>query len=174
MFLDPNKVINQLDLGVSMIAADFGAGSGGWVIPLAKKLKEGRIFAIDIQKEPLSALSGRAKLDRIFNIQTVAADVAKPKSLTLGDSGVDLVLMTNLLFQLDDKEKTNTLKEAKRILKQGGKLLVVDWLQSSGMGPSEGRVSKDDVRKIAEQEGFNFEKELEAGDTHFAMLFTKA
>ena len=48
-----------------MIAADFGCGSGGWAIPLAKKLEEGKVYAIDILEEPLSALRARAKLEKI-------------------------------------------------------------------------------------------------------------
>ena len=42
-FLNPEQVLKQLDLKEEMTAADFGSGSGGWAIPLAKILKEGKI-----------------------------------------------------------------------------------------------------------------------------------
>ena len=61
-FVDPIEVLNKLDLRDDMVVADFGCGSGGWVIPLAKRLEQGIIYAIDLQEEMLSALE--SKLDR--------------------------------------------------------------------------------------------------------------
>jgi len=34
-FLNPQKILSELGLSKGMVAADFGAGSGGWSIPLA-------------------------------------------------------------------------------------------------------------------------------------------
>ncbi|MDP2909842.1 MAG: class I SAM-dependent methyltransferase, partial [bacterium] len=65
MFLNPKTVLEQLNLKADMAAAEFGCGSGGFTIPLAKKLDEGIIYAIDIQAEPLSALKGRIILEHI-------------------------------------------------------------------------------------------------------------
>jgi ubiquinone/menaquinone biosynthesis C-methylase UbiE len=59
-FLNPEKILEKLNLNKKIVAADFGCGSGGWTIPLAKKVKW--VFAIDIQEEPLSALRSRMKL----------------------------------------------------------------------------------------------------------------
>ena len=47
-FLNPQEVLNHLELEGDMVAADFGSGSGGWAIPLAKRLKFGKVYAIDI------------------------------------------------------------------------------------------------------------------------------
>ena len=88
-FLNPNEVLNQLELSANMTAADFGSGSGGWAIPLAKRLEKGRVFAIDILEEPLSALKGKAALGKLSNIQTILADVEKGTKLL--DGSCDLV-----------------------------------------------------------------------------------
>ena len=74
-FVDPIKILNQVELKAEMMAADFGSGSGGWTIPLAKILEKGLVFAVDIQEEPLSALSGKAKLEHISNIKKIIANV---------------------------------------------------------------------------------------------------
>lgn len=77
-FLDPKEVLTtKLNLRENMTAADFGCGSGGWVMPLAKILKKGRVFAIDVLEEPLSALRGKIKLEGLFNIEIKKADVEK-------------------------------------------------------------------------------------------------
>jgi len=74
-FVNPNEVLDKIKLRDDMTAADFGCGSGGWVIPLAKKLEQGLVYAIDIQEEPLSALESKMKLEGIQNIRKVLSDI---------------------------------------------------------------------------------------------------
>lgn len=170
-FLSPEEVLNQLELKEEMAAADFGSGSGGWVIPLAKILKEGKVYAIDILEEPLSALKGKADLAGASNIETIQADLEKEGELKINGNSLDLILMTNLLFQIEEKEKA--FQEAKRILKKEGKVLVVDWKAKSSLGPKEGKVPAEDVKKIAKDLGLKFQKEVKAGDYHYGLLFEK-
>jgi len=168
-FLNPETVLKQLKLQKSMVAVDFGSGSGGWVIPLAKKLEEGKVFAIDILEEPLSALSSKAKTEKLFNIQTIRSNVEQTSKMI--SESCDLVLMTNLLFQIDDKKQI--LEEAKRVLKKLGMILVVDWKAGAVLGPKEERVSSDEIKKFAEEVGLKFEKEFEAGPHHCGLIFIK-
>lgn len=168
-FLSPSEVLKQLKLKKEMTAADFGSGSGGWVIPLARILEEGKVYAVDILAEPLSALRAKAKLEKILNIETVLTDIEKGTEIQ-GES-LDLVLATNLLFQCGDKK--SVLEEGKRVLKRGAKLLVVDWKKDSSLGPKEGRVSADEVKKIAEEIGLKLEKEFDAGGYHYGLILLK-
>lgn len=170
-FLNPEQVLKQLKLKKTMIAADFGSGSGGWTFPLAKKLEEGKIYTIDILEEPLSALKARAKLEKIFNIETIRSDVEDRNGSKLIDNSCDLVLMTNLLFEAENKEQV--LEEGKRVLKPGGKILVVDWKLDTPMGPKEGRISPEEVKKTAKEIGLKVEKEFEAGTFHYGLIFVK-
>ncbi len=167
-FLNPSRVLNELDLKESFVAADFGSGSGGWVIPLAKKLKMGKVYAVEILDEPLSAMKSRLKLENISNVEAVKSNIEN--STRILSNSCDLVLMTNLLFEIEDKK--NTLEEGKRVLKNGGKLVIVDWKKDASMGPEE-RVSLDDVKKIAEEVDFKIEKELDAGLYHWGLLLVK-
>lgn len=168
-FLNPQEVLKQLKLKKEMIAADFGCGSGGWALPLAKKLEEGTIYAIDILEEPLSALKARAKLEKILNIEIIRADVEKRTPLS--SNSVDLVLMTDLLFECEDKKMV--LEEGKRVLKPGGKILVVDWKIDATIGPEGGRVSTEEVKKIAKDLNLKLEKEFEAGIYHWGLIVVK-
>jgi len=168
-FLNPNEVLNQLKLLGEMIAADFGSGSGGWAIPLAKRLKFGKVYAVDILEEPLSALKSKAEIQKVYNIETINSNVEK--GIKLPDLSCDLVLLTNLLFQIEDKKRV--LTEAKRVLKKGGKILVVDWLPEALQGPREGRVSPDEVKKIAKNLNLKLEKEFRTGIYHYGLIFIK-
>lgn len=169
-FLDPYWVLKQINLNSYMTAADFGAGSGGWAIPLAKELEDGKVYAVDLLEEPLSSLRAKAKIAKVLNIEIVLADVEKGTKIF--KNSCDLVLMTNLLFQCEDKEKI--FEEAKRIMKKGAKLLVVDWKKDSFLGPKEEeKVLPEKAKELAQKYDFKLEKELEAGSYHYALLFTK-
>ena len=168
-FLNPQQVLKEIKLRKDMIAADFGCGSGSWVLPLAEKLEDGKIYAIDILEEPLSALQGKIKVRNLENIETVLADIEKNSKLE--DEIADLVLMTDLLFEVDDVK--TVLNEGKRILKKEGKILVVDWKKDVALGPEQGRVLPSEIRKIAKDLGLKPEKEFEAGTYHFALVLEK-
>jgi len=166
-FVNPNEVLEQLDLKKDMTAVDFGCGAGSWVIPLSKILEDGLIFAIDVQETALSALEANLKLHKITNIRKILGDVEYRIS-ALKDSSYDLVLMTNLLFQAEDKKAV--FEEAYRVLKKNSILLVVDWTEESSLGPS---ISKAEIRNMGKETGFQIQKEFSAGDYHFAIIFKK-
>ena len=168
-FLNPNEVLEQLKLKESMVAADFGCGSGGWALPLAKELEEGKVYAIDILEESLSALKAKIKLGKIFNIETIKSNVSQTSKLI--PESCDLVLMTNLLFECEDKKRV--LEEGKRALKKGAKLLIVDWKLDAPLGPKEGRVSAKEVKALSEELNLKVEKEFEAGIYHWALILVK-
>ena len=72
-------------------------------------------------------------------------------------------------------EKEAFLREAKRIIKTGGKLAVVDWSDSfGGIGPMADHVIKEDeARELAVKEGFTFERDFKAGAHHYGLIFKK-
>jgi len=168
-FLNPNEVLKKLRLRKNMIAADFGCGSGGWTIPLAKILAEGKVYAIDILEEPLSALRAKVKIERLFNVETRKANAEK--GVLLLSNSCNLVLMTNLLFECENKKAV--LEEAKRILKPAGKILVVDWLKDNPLTPEIEWLDFEEIKKIVEELNLKLEKEFEAGAYHQGLLLTK-
>jgi len=170
-FLNPNKVLDELDLRPNMMAADFGCGSGGFTIPLAERLEEGLVYALDVQEAPLSALKGRSLSENITNIRFIRCNLEKPKSSTIPDSSLDLVLISNVLFQIEDKNAI--MSEAERVLKKEGKLLVVDWMPGALQGLAEERISSAEVKKIAKNLKFELKKEFEAGKYHYGLIFNK-
>jgi len=169
-FLNPNHILDQLELRKTMIAADFGCGSGGWTIPLAQRLEQGKVFAIDIQEDPISALMGKAKLQNLFNIEKILAD-CETEILKIQNHSCDLVLLTSVLFQAENKK--NVFEEAKRVLNNNGRILVVDWKQNSCLGPKQGKISEQEVKTLASDCGFQFKKQLNAGNYQYGLVFAK-
>lgn len=168
-FIGPKEVLEKLNLSERMVAADFGCGSGGWTIPLAKILEKGKVYAVDIQGDPLSALRARANLEKVGNIEIVVADIEK--GTPLASEVADVVLITNLLCQCYDKN--GVIAEAKRVLKPGGKMLIVDWEQDNPLTPCIEKVDFGNLKYFAKSQNLKIEKEFEAGRYHFALILVK-
>lgn len=169
VFLNPAEILKQLNLQKDMTAADLGCGSGGWVLPLAKTLELGKVYAIDLLEAPLSALQSKAKSQNLLNIETKLGDVEKGVSLPA--ASCDLVLMTNLLFQCEDKGAV--LAEARRILRREGQLLIVDWEKEAPLGPKEERAEKAEIKSLSQGLGLRLVKEFKASAYHYGLVLVK-
>ncbi len=173
-FSEPEKNINQLDIKEGWHVADFGAGSGFYAMALGKRVGDsGKVYAIDVQKDLLSAISAKAKEIGLSNVNVIWGDVDEPEGSTLADESMDACVVSNILFQSENKD--NLAKETSRIVKKGGQVLVIDWSDSyGGLGPQPSAiVSKNDVKNIFTKIGFLVEKEFDAGDHHFGVVFKK-
>ena len=98
-FTKIEEILDNVDLKENMSAAEFGCGSAAFAVGLAKRLKGGMVYAMDIQEEKLSALQGKLSLDKITNVVTMHCDLESPNGSNLSDNSLDLVLIPNLIFQ---------------------------------------------------------------------------
>lgn len=174
MFIDPAQIIDSLDVEPGMKVADFGSGAGFYAIALARKVGEGgKVYAIDIQKNMLEMVRSKSRLNHLLNIETIWADLEKVGSTRLKEDSVDFVLISNILFQIENKN--NLLDESRRILKPNGKIAVAEWDKNAlKIGPSaERRLSSEETRKLFLENGFKLDKEVYAGEYHYGLIFRK-
>ncbi|MBI5134034.1 MAG: methyltransferase domain-containing protein [Candidatus Taylorbacteria bacterium] len=175
MFSDPRHNIEQLGLSDGKVVADLGTGSGFYAIEAARAVAPmGKVYAVDIQRGLLDRLKAEANRQHVKNVEIVAGDLEKVGGSKVRESSCDAVIASNILFMIEDRK--SFLLEAKRILKQGGRLLLVDWSASfSQMGPHpEHVVYKDDALKLARSIGLEFDREIHAGSHHYGLIFRKA
>ncbi|MEK7541141.1 MAG: methyltransferase domain-containing protein [Patescibacteria group bacterium] len=170
-FLSPEEILNELDLKDNMTAVEFGCGAGAFALALAKQLKQGRVYGLDVQEEKISALKNKTLLEKLKNVFAIHCDLESEGGSTLHKNSADIVLIPNVLFQAENKYAI--IKESERILKQGGQLLIIDWQKSSLLAPNQGTISSDEIKKITESAELVFKKEFSAGEHHFALLFNK-
>ncbi|MDP3958287.1 MAG: class I SAM-dependent methyltransferase [bacterium] len=172
-FADPLATIKEFSLDEGMHVADFGAGSGAYAIPMARRVGSGRVYAVDVQKDLLETVKREAARERVHNIEIVWGDIEEPKGSKLADRSVDRVLVSNILFQTEHKEQI--AKEAARILRPNGLCLVIEWSGSyGGLGPKEAAVVRPaDARRIFLNNGFAEAKEVSAGEYHYGILFRR-
>ena len=174
-FLNPSRIIESLPIEEGMRVAEFGSGTGMFSLGMAQKVgRDGKVYAVDVQKETLEALRGKARMEGIFTIETVWADLERIGSTKITDGSLDVVLVPNMLFQ--SQAKDNILTEAYRILKPAGSAVIIDWIPEKAIyGKAMGwPVSTADMQKIAEDVGFTFVQAIQTGSVyHYGLLFKK-
>ena len=171
-FLQPEEVLKKLNIRKDMQVADFGCGAGYFTISLAKLTEQGKVYAFDVLEQALESVRSRAKLQGLFNIETKRCNLEVARSSGLMDNSIDLTLLANILFQ--SSKKIDIIKEAKRILKKGGEMVIIDWQPNQPMGPPKDLiVSLESVKKMAQDERLVFKKEFPVDTYHWGMIFTK-
>ena len=175
--LRPEELISKLPLEPGMQVVDFGCGTGFLAIPIAKNiLPGGKVLAVDIVPEYLEALKLKANnLNLNYSIVTKCIDLIAPEATGLKEDSVGGIVMANVLFQNNPKNKMAILAEAKRILRPDGFLLLVDWRSeelplSDNLYPLE----KESLLGVLAEAGFSLTKELSLKTTtQIAFLFSK-
>jgi len=173
-FSDPRKNIDQFGITEGSRVADLGCGAGFYSIAAAKKVgPDGKVYAVDIQQELLSRLATEAVAEEIENLEVVWGDIQKVGGTKIGDGIVDSVIISNVLFQLEDAN--GLFGEAYRILKPGGRVLVVEWQDSfGGLGPEQKSiVSEQTTNQFLQSAGFKIMNTIDAGDHHYGIVAKK-
>ncbi len=174
MFSDPVKNVEQLSLGHGNHVADFGAGTGVYSFAAAEAVGgDGKIYAVDVQKDLLTKLKNEAHTRGLTNIEIVWADLDKSNGTKLRPMSMDAVIASNIFFQLESKD--NACEEIKRILKVGSRVLVVDWTSSfGGLGPEQNAVFDEQrARDLFTKHGFKEDRVINAGAHHYGIIFRR-
>ncbi len=173
--LDARSLLEEAGLEEKMKIADLGCGSRGYFAIQAAKLisEDGLVYAVDIIKSALQNVKNTADLFGITNLRIVWADLEVPGASKIPKESIDLAMLNNMLFQ--NEKIDEIMKEASRILKEQGKLLITEWKKTKApLGPPlENRLSVEEAKNYAEKAGLQFQKELEAGPYHYALIFIK-
>jgi ubiquinone/menaquinone biosynthesis C-methylase UbiE len=170
-FSEPDAILRRLGLRKGDHVADLGSGAGHYSVSAARLVEPGGIvYAIDVQKDLLARLESHATEIGVNNIKTVWGDLEKEKGSRLRDGSIDVAIIANVLFQIDNKGAI--IQEARRLLKEEGKVLFVDWKDSfGGMGPRPGHIVPEEVvRELFTEIGFSSFETIDAGAHHYGFI----
>lgn len=150
--------------------ADIGTGSGFYALEAARRVgHSGRVYAVDVQKDLLDRLRNQAASLGLRNLEVVWGDAEKINGTRLGDRSVDRVVASNVIFQA--RKRDDMALELKRIIKPGGRLLIIDWSGASPMSPKT-LATEASVKAMFEKYGFKEEQSFRAGDHHYGLIFS--
>lgn len=128
--------VNEITVGKNAKVLDLAGGTGDISKAIKKKHPTSKVFLTDINEEMLKA-SGVDEKDGIVK------KVANAENLPFDDEEFDYVVISFGLRNVPNKEKA--LKEAYRVLKQGGKFCCLEF----------SNVENSAVKKLYETYSFN-------------------
>jgi ubiquinone/menaquinone biosynthesis C-methylase UbiE len=172
-FTEPSQNLEVFGLQEGMIVADLGTGSGFYSIEAAKKIKGGKVYAIDIQDGLLSRLRGLLSKEHLASVELIHGDIEVLNGTKLASGIADAAFICNTLFQIEKKD--DFLEETKRILKPTGRVLLIEWSDSfNGLGPhADHVVTAAKASELFKAHGFQEVKRFEAGDHHYGFIYRK-
>ena len=173
MFTKPEQNILHLGLQEGMRVADFGAGTGFYSRAVSKRVgNSGKVYAVEVQKDLVKKLESEIKHWGVSNIECIWGDVEVKGGTKISDNSMDVVIVSNILFQNEDK--LGLIDEVRRILKKGGKVLIVDWITPiGGIGPEPKHlISENKAKELFEKRGFKFIESLSPSAHHYGIIFT--
>ena len=104
------------------VVLDLGCGAGFDCFLASKKVgKGGKVIGVDMTEEMIKKARLNAEKMAIKNVEFVLAEIER---LPVKDDSVD-VIITNCVINLTP-DKTETFREAHRVLKKGGKMYISD------------------------------------------------
>ncbi|MSU75188.1 MAG: methyltransferase domain-containing protein [Candidatus Magasanikbacteria bacterium] len=173
--IDPKSIFEIIALAPGMRVADLGCGrTGHFVFPASKVVGErGVVYAVEIVKNILESIKSRVRSEGYNNVQPVWADIERFEKVPIPSGSLDSCFMVNVLFMLTDK--VTALKEATRLLKSGGTVVVVDWARRLGpLGPlPEQLVLPEAIGRLATNLGLKMVGRVAPGEYHFGLIFQK-
>jgi len=145
----PDEVIEALHLDGGSSVADIGAGTGYFSVRIAKRIPEGKVFAVDVEPDMVRYLGERGQAGQLTNhyptlASADAANLSEP---------VDLILVVDTYHHIGYRR--HYFARLKSSLKPNGRLVIIDFKADSPNGPPpQHRISPEKVKEELSEAGY--------------------
>jgi len=168
--IPPDLLWRKLAMAETDVLVDIGAGTAFFSIAFLQDAHPSKVYACDLSDVMIDWMKENIvpQYPRIIPVK------AEEHSIPLDDAVADLVFMINLHHELEDP--LLTLREASRLLKPGGKILIVDWKKEDMPEgpPTHIRCLPEEVMEQSAKAGFHDVQILTELPKHFAVTGRKA
>ncbi len=151
--LQIDRIMNLLKISSGKSVADIGAGSGWFSVRAAKRIgTNGKVYAVEINREYIKYINERAAKEKFSNIQTILGTEDDPK---LPENSVDAALILKTYHEIGQPVKV--LKLLKKSLKPNALVGIID---RNGNGDYHGIKSETVIQEM-KQAGFTLENQYD-------------
>jgi ubiquinone/menaquinone biosynthesis C-methylase UbiE len=118
----PDRVVEQMKLKPADAVADVGAGTGYFSFRISRAVKQGKVFAVDIQPEMLAVIEKRKRELKVDNVIAVKSSETEAN---LPDNSVDVALLVDVYHEFSFPREM--MLSVVKALKTGGRLVQIEY-----------------------------------------------
>ncbi len=165
----PDEVIEALHLESGSSVADLGAGTGYFSVRIAKRIPDGKVFAVDVEPDMVRYLGERGRGEQLANHYPIlanadAANLSEP---------VDLILVVDTYHHIGHRK--HYFAKLKSSLKPNGRLVIIDFKANSPNGPPpQHRIPSEKVTEELSEAGYALVETHEFLPRQYFLVFRDA
>ncbi|MBU3114005.1 class I SAM-dependent methyltransferase [Clostridium lacusfryxellense] len=166
----PKELLQMLPIKKTDNILDLGAGTGYLAITAAQMV-DGLVYALDMNPKMLDIIESKAQDENITNIQLVKGSI---DDIPLPDNSIDIVLASLVLHEVSPLSKT--IKQIKRVLKEGGYFLCVEFEKTESVldgPPMHIRIPSANMEEELINAGFSIIQKLFPSDLLYIFIVKK-
>lgn len=168
---DADAAIAAMPLQPASTVADIGAGTGYYTFRMARRVPQGRVYAVEIQDEFVASLQARARQEGAANVTVTKGTETTPN---LPDTSVDLAIMVDVYHELAYPQEV--IKSLHKALKPNGHLLLLEYRAEDPSVPIKElhKLSVAQAKKELAANGFVLAEKKDFLPIQHYLLFRKA
>lgn len=165
-----SQAIRDMKLKADEHIADIGAGSGYYTFRMARKVPDGKVYAVDIQSEMLEIMHRKIKKDKISNVEVVKGQERSPN---LAENSVDMVLMVDVYHELSHPKEM--MQQVVKALKPNGRFVLLEYRMEDPQVPIKRlhKMSLDQAVKEMQAVGLRLQENIDNLPWQHFMVFVK-
>lgn len=122
----PRKVVFDT-IGKKDNVLDLCTGTATNAIAIAKKNPNSKIVGVDLSKDMLVVAREKVNKENLANVRLYRMDATQ---MNFKDESFDKVLLSLVLHETDEELAKKIIREAMRVMKPDGELVVTEWERS--------------------------------------------
>ncbi len=155
-WLPPEPILRAVGIAPGAVAVDIGAGTGFWTLPLSQLVgPAGMVYAVDVEPIMLEELGTLVRENQLSNVQVISST---EQEIPLSNAVAEVAIAGFVVHEPADHAAF--VREIVRLLRPGGRLLVVDWHKKpTEKGPPlEHRLAQQEVETVLSDAGLTVER----------------
>ncbi len=148
---DTFLILNMSEINLHDMVAEIGCGPGFFTVPLAKYLVNGKLYALDIDDEMLSACRETVAKAQMGNVEILKCGEFE---FPLEPGSVNGAFLGFVVQQSPDKPRF--LRAVRELVRPRGWCSILEWyrIETETGPPLERRIDPAELQQMADDAGF--------------------